>query len=376
MKNFFSKLFVLSVLLIFCLSNTLMAEQWSFNANRDLYHEVGRIDNLCHGWSANVLYPKGFLTYGPYISSIPKGKYSVYYSLKVDNVSANNHVVATIDIYDSSSKSILARDEIRRKEFDAPFEEKIFKLDYYQTSNHEIEFRTYFHKTSYVCQRDVIVKSQNSSASNVVFDHYYGGIKSILINGKNICAGNGLYLVGSCTGSDDENNINSYDSDGHVMHSSKNCQGPPFNMRFWEIGPNILGFQVNIGPAPVDYVTISMPLDLNKDMFNKFKFNGNSYKVGCANQWETRWGSGSYYSDIPTPCYIDGHGSVGLAKTNERSTWGEVSGTIGTIKINILKSSNYNLMFYNHPYTNNMEFGFGSIKKGSSILLKGEIIVK
>jgi len=40
-----------------------------------------------------------YLTYGPYTTDIPAGRVNVNFYLMVDNVSANNDKVATIDIY-------------------------------------------------------------------------------------------------------------------------------------------------------------------------------------------------------------------------------------------------------------------------------------
>ncbi|MCP4350867.1 MAG: DUF4382 domain-containing protein [Desulfobacterales bacterium] len=134
--------------------------KWIFPAI-DLHHNIGRTDNACgsnEGWSANTSDDsKGYMTYGPYINSIPEGEYRVYFKLMVDNNSADNLVVATIEIYDFTADIILKKKEIRREEFNAPFKEQTFSLSYDHKYGHKYEFRTLFHKTSYVCQKNVVL---------------------------------------------------------------------------------------------------------------------------------------------------------------------------------------------------------------------------
>ena len=50
---------------------------------------------------------EGFLSYGPYIEGLPSKALDVYFSLQVDNNTADNRHIFTIDIYDSFNQKIL-----------------------------------------------------------------------------------------------------------------------------------------------------------------------------------------------------------------------------------------------------------------------------
>jgi hypothetical protein len=132
------------------------AWQWVYNANGGLQHQTGRADG--DGWSANTLADApGFLSYGPYATDVAEGRNTVTYALLVDNNSADDSLVVTLDVRDATTGQVLARRDVRRREFNAPWAEQLFVLPYTQTAGHMTEFRTYWHRTSYVKQRLVSV---------------------------------------------------------------------------------------------------------------------------------------------------------------------------------------------------------------------------
>jgi hypothetical protein len=131
--------------------------QWEFRANGGLSHQLGRPDNRCQqGWSASTnLDSTGFLTFGPYISSLSEGPYTASYALLIDNNSADNGIIATIDVNDRNSNKVITKRDIRRKDFRDPFVEQIFNLEFHAKPGQMLEFRTYYHDISYLCQRAV-----------------------------------------------------------------------------------------------------------------------------------------------------------------------------------------------------------------------------
>ena len=87
------------------------------------------------------------------------------------------------------------------------------------------------------------------------------GIHYIDWEGTNILDGvGGYYIIGSCTGADDENqNVISLGSDGQTLHSPGVCPGAPFSFQFSGSFPLLVS--ISVGPLPVDYRSLSVTFD-------------------------------------------------------------------------------------------------------------------
>jgi len=84
----------------------------------DLYHQIGRSDD--DGWSANTTQDNaGFLIYGPYVTDIPVGENIAVFKAKIDNNSADDLVVMTLEVYDATADTIIASRQITRTQFAA-----------------------------------------------------------------------------------------------------------------------------------------------------------------------------------------------------------------------------------------------------------------
>jgi hypothetical protein len=183
------------------------------------------------------------------------------------------------------------------------------------------------------------------------------GIQRIERYGANVGEGvGGYYIIGSCTGSDDANNVTSQGSDGHTLHAPGNCPGAPFSLVV--TGDNPYHVSIQIGPLPTAYRTLSVPLDPRKDLIDNFAFDGNAYQVGCGTSYQPRTGSGAAFDTIPRPCVIPDVGSVGVARVVPAPAWGEITGPLGTIRRHITSGDAKELDFINHPGTNNIEIAF------------------
>lgn len=111
------------------------AWQWVFEST---YHEIGRADS--GGWSANTKDDsRGYLTYGPYTTSIPVGWNTASCDLMVDNNTADDYDVVTLDVHDATSGQVLASRTVRRKEFPAKSQYAFFNVSFYlPVSNHSL----------------------------------------------------------------------------------------------------------------------------------------------------------------------------------------------------------------------------------------------
>lgn len=129
---------------------------WKFEAEQ-LAHQIGRQEG--DGWAANTASDNAaYLCYGPYTTIISAGPRIASFRLMIDNNTADDDRVVTLDVYDASSGSLLAAHTIKRKEFTNPFRYQEFALSFVSPSSHQLEFRTYWHDKAYIRQDRVLIR--------------------------------------------------------------------------------------------------------------------------------------------------------------------------------------------------------------------------
>jgi hypothetical protein len=127
-------------------------------AETDLSHAVGYADG--QGWACNTAEQQaGHMCYGPYTSALDPGLYAADFDLMVDINGAPgvDVAVATVDVFDSQSQTLLAARELTRFEFDAPFSYQTFSLPFTNPEGSVLEFRVFWHATSYVNVDKVLI---------------------------------------------------------------------------------------------------------------------------------------------------------------------------------------------------------------------------
>ena len=181
------------------------------------------------------------------------------------------------------------------------------------------------------------------------------GIQRIERYGANLLDGvGGLYLIGSCTGADDPtSNVTSQGSDGATLRAPGSCPGAPFSLTI--TGTNPILVSATVGPLPVPYATLSLPLDPKREYMTNFQFAGSSYEVGCGTTWSPVAGAGAAFTTIPQPCDIPGAGAVGVARVAPAPTWGEITGPLGALRLTLLSGDAREMQFIRHPGTHNIE---------------------
>ena len=128
-----------------------------FWSRGDFAHQIGRAEDI--GWSVNVNdTPNSFMSYGPFIK-MPAGDWSAEFSLMIDNVTADNGHILTIDVFDVDSGKVLTSRQIHRRNFSKAFAYQDFTLQFSTTAGHRLEFRTFWHGGSYVKQHTVSIFS-------------------------------------------------------------------------------------------------------------------------------------------------------------------------------------------------------------------------
>jgi hypothetical protein len=227
----------------------------------------------------------------------------------------------------------------------------------------------------------------NSVNGQVNFTYDETRVSNITVNGQSILgtpvSTGGIYLIGSLDGSDAQGrSVGSIGATGGYLNSdSPSIPRPRYQLRFSRIDPNRLRFYAEVGPMPATFTTISMPFDFGKQVVQNFSFNGTQYTQECSLNNGIYTQNGATYNSIRPACEIRNIngvllGKVGVARTLRPTSWGEVRGSIATVRVNITRSSHYRSMeFYNHFGTNNLELGFGRMDVGETAFVEGEIIV-
>jgi hypothetical protein len=122
-----------------------------YEAESDLFHNVGAQE--ADGWSANTVADvAGHMAYGPYATDWKGQQGQATFSLMVDNNTAQDGVILTLDIFDATTQESIAVREVMRTEFMDVFSYEPFMLpfDFAGREGHAMETRVYWHDLSYV----------------------------------------------------------------------------------------------------------------------------------------------------------------------------------------------------------------------------------
>src|SRR5690606_16366142 len=90
-------------------------------------HVIGRW--TADGWSASAANDSpGFLTFGPFTTSVPGGTHAALFRMLVNSNTGNNAAVARIDVVEDGR--VVAQRIITRHQFDAPHTYQNFALQF------------------------------------------------------------------------------------------------------------------------------------------------------------------------------------------------------------------------------------------------------
>ena len=116
-----------------------------------LAHGIGRLDG--DGWQA-ATGPDvaGHMAYGPYATDWGGGSMQASFFLMVDNNTAANDIVVTLEINDATASQIIASRPVRRHELRAAHQYQRFAIDADLTGRpgHRMETRVFWHDVSFV----------------------------------------------------------------------------------------------------------------------------------------------------------------------------------------------------------------------------------
>ncbi|MDO3413369.1 GxGYxYP family putative glycoside hydrolase [Saccharibacillus sp. CPCC 101409] len=150
--------------------------EYNYNAtSSQIQHATGHLDG--DGWLAQTSIDASnkHMVYGPYATDIPAGKHRAYFDMIIDNNTADNNVMVTIDVRDNTTGAILATRDVRRQDWTYTSNYERFHLDFTNpTAGHELEFRVFWHGASYIKVRGIGTESLDRAEEAVVLTSLKG----------------------------------------------------------------------------------------------------------------------------------------------------------------------------------------------------------
>lgn len=136
-----------------------------FGNQASMQHQLGSA-TTGNGWAAHSSEQEGFLSYGPYTSEYLAGPYTANFKLSVDNNTADNLNVATIDVFQNNTQKVLAQMVITRNQFTSPNTPQVFSVPFNHNGTGPLEFRVKVHGTSYVEHLSTDITSSRAFSYN------------------------------------------------------------------------------------------------------------------------------------------------------------------------------------------------------------------
>lgn len=131
------------------------AQRWAV-VTAPIYHIISHvIDSSLEADTVND--PAGYFQFGPYVTTVAPGPHRAFWSLLIDNNSADNASVVSLDVYDATQNVVIASRTVTRQEWTAAHNYQRFELPFSLASNqagHMLEFRVFWHDTAYVRQSE------------------------------------------------------------------------------------------------------------------------------------------------------------------------------------------------------------------------------
>jgi MYXO-CTERM domain-containing protein len=125
------------------------SQQWQA-ADPALGHKTGRLDT--DGWLCQVGIdaPNLHMIYGPYVTTLPAGDNTAQFRLSIDDNTANNDDIVTLDVNDSTTGQVLASQVVTRTQFSVAGQYTNFSLPFsIPADNHSIELRVFWYGAAY-----------------------------------------------------------------------------------------------------------------------------------------------------------------------------------------------------------------------------------
>jgi hypothetical protein len=144
-----------------------------------LAHETGRLET--DGWLCQVGIdaPNLHMIYGPYDTTVPAGANTAQFRMAIDNNTANDDAVVTIDVNDSTAGQVLASQTVTRTQFTVEATYTTFSLPFnLPADNHALELRVFWFGAAYTKVDWVGVTRSQADDEMVLFASLKGIVNS------------------------------------------------------------------------------------------------------------------------------------------------------------------------------------------------------
>jgi hypothetical protein len=122
--------------------------QWVFPAS-SFAHNVGRAS--ANGWCAIAGTDKaGYMCFGPYTTTIPGGPNNASFRLMIDNITAPDDHVVTLEVNDATTTKVIASNLVTRHQFPSANNFTIHHLNFESQPGHSLEFRVWWHGVAFI----------------------------------------------------------------------------------------------------------------------------------------------------------------------------------------------------------------------------------
>jgi hypothetical protein len=132
-----------------------------------LYQDVGSKNPMSARWGATAADGAGFLSYGPYIASVPIGISVATFTLAIDVNLGSEDPVGWVDVNDATNQVQLAKRKIYRNDFNAATQQQDFDLTFEIAAPSKLEFRVYSNGTSLLQHISTRVRSDRVGLSDL-----------------------------------------------------------------------------------------------------------------------------------------------------------------------------------------------------------------
>jgi hypothetical protein len=144
-----------------------------------LSHATGHLDG--DGWlcQTGIDAPNLFMIFGPYDTSLPPGPNTAFFRLKIDNNTADNAAMVSIDVRDNTNGAILASRTLTRQQFSIAGDWVTFALPFsIPAAGHAIELRVFWMGGAYIKVNWVEVDRSAARDEAVLFASLKGVVNS------------------------------------------------------------------------------------------------------------------------------------------------------------------------------------------------------
>lgn len=106
----------------------------------------------------------GFLSHGPYVPVAPSKDLVAEFSLYIDNNTADNNKIVTLDAYDQTHNRVLKQMVVRRCQFPKAGEFTVFKMPFWLPKEANMEFRIFYNGSAYVAADKITLSCPGGTA--------------------------------------------------------------------------------------------------------------------------------------------------------------------------------------------------------------------